>query len=438
MKIVFSVIWSLIAVSILVASQGIQEGQNASSSVLRDGQYSARDALIRESANADYQRTLEEDRQMLNRHLLEAQSRVQQRQAEQNRFLTELAESRGYFAKVTGQVKAAEGRANALLKKLMSAQDKAERNAVEAEIRRAMTEAYQTRLDAYQKRISMIQNKVQQMEEQLESHQVAMDDLIELQLQWMKRNAELGDLAIPSGPGAIFGDGPAPPGAPVAPLFPSGIGPHSEPGDLIPPPASPEVPPAFPDFGEAHKADMKKEAVESASKIFFASERTLENGKITITGISNPGSRSKITFGGQRDSIGVSLQPGSYSYRYEQDGEVWGEGKFEKLKGKRQVIEIETGEYTTHMLEHHKVAVKFKTDDQGVKGNLFVQGIDLEYSANEFTGEFLGELEYKYLPGRYIMVFSSDTAKKIQTFQVMPGEPMTVNMDGKKRSKATD
>lgn len=298
-----------------------------------------------------------------------------------------------------------------LLQRYTDAKTDEHREDLKDQIQVQLSAAYTQSLEAYDGRISRLRDRLEEMETQVESHRTAMDDMIELRLEWLIKNAELGELPPLGLYDRLRTDHP----------------------DVPRPPKAADVPAAFPDLASALSHGEKNNAAKDSlyatrAKIFFASEKTLKNGELIIDGISDPGDRTTITFSEERDSIGATLRPGKYTYTYTQDGKVWGKGEFVKLESKRQYLEIESGEFTTHMLEKHKVTVTFEAAAAN-SANLFVQGVDNDYQSNELADDFDGQLESNYLPGQYVVIFSNPKYRSIQSFTVKPGKPMTVNLD---------
>ncbi|MFK7766006.1 MAG: hypothetical protein AB8B55_02105 [Mariniblastus sp.] len=452
----------------------------------QQGDDAAKDAAIQ---RAIAQQELDEaamQQAIANQELAEKRARIDAESARYAAWQKDSLEMRA-LAEASRKVKISQQALRQMLEKYRSSTDEADREELQNKIKSALEDAYILRMDAYDDRISQVHKKLQQMEEQLNKHRSAMDEIVELRAKLLIKNAELGEFpngslfeANSQGPGlsrfgssdlsGLFQSGqsrlsgskipknklsydlpnkklgvgtlpvrptisPLPPSRESKSPIPPAVGVPTIGRDRgVEPPISrfvqnPGPPtPAFRNFAES----LRRESTND--KIFFASEKMLKDGKLSIIGNSDPGNKTTVSFSDEQDSIGVTLQPGKYAYRYEQGGEVWGKGEFVKSKGKRQFIEIETGEFTTHMLEKHKVSVKFKADPRE-SVNLFVQGIDSEFNANEFTGDFPGEMEFKYLPGNYLFVFSSNDYKSIQTFTVKSGEAMTVDMNGKKKSK---
>lgn len=98
------------------------------------------------------------------------------------------------FPSTSQGAKVAERKLQELMNRYKNAKTDEKRDVVKNEIRNELTSAYTRNLEAYDNKITQMRERLSQMEKHLESHRNAMDDMVELRLEWVTKNAELGEL----------------------------------------------------------------------------------------------------------------------------------------------------------------------------------------------------------------------------------------------------
>ena len=237
------------------------------------------------------------------------------------------------------------GKLNNLAKQYKDANEE-KRDELADEIRQQLVDAYQKRLQVNQERLEIMRTKLVQLEEQLNAQTNAQEEMVELRLELILKQAELGDLTETSSDNYFWT--PVPPTRPTLSRL-SGMA-------IINAPSNPALPglasnivsdnshPSFPTPPLLPGKQVGVIPEVDPNQVVFIANESLENGKLLVRGIGDKKNSHTINFDVAVDFVAMKLRPGKYEYDYEQkDGKVKGKGKFEKSEG-LLVFEIETGE----------------------------------------------------------------------------------------------
>jgi len=318
------------------------------------------------------------------------------------------------------------------------------RREAEGRLSIALKTLQETRLAMYDAKLREMERQLSMLREQIESRRQAADEIVQLTSKLIARQAEMGVLGgldqieelidpaisfIPDLSDLLSEE--------VSMSITTSEG-FAIP-DVMDPPGPPEIFPAQPGVTKIRRGNRGRDGREAALTI-FASEHELQDGHLTIKGLTNKQYSLDTTFEEGKEDVEVRLFPGQYNFSYHQaDGKVEGQGQFDIKDNKTRVMDIQSGKFTTRLAEHRKIEITFEPGQPGLSGILWVRGLNSDYNERELEGKFPEELERTYLPGEYLFVFVSEGGKGVatQTFNVSEDGADTIKIMKKESDKGT-